>query len=487
MRAYSNSRSIFITITCAFISVACVSHVASAQEHPTSIHQLESEREARSASCDSMIHRMPQPAASSGATGSATTNNAPLRKRVFGWVPYWISQAAWSKFDWSALTAIGFFSLEVDTATGSARTLRGWSTTPLRDMARSNGVKLVLTVTLFGSAANTAVLSDPIRRTRLVATITDAIDSGAGDGVNIDCEAVSSTQRDNLVAFMSELATSVRAAVPGAEISMAVPAVDWSNAFDVVRLDAICDYLIVMGYDYHWSGAASAGPVAPLAGESCNVTRSLQSYLTRGSQPAKLMLGVPWYGYDWWTADSLRGSAALASGVAVIYSTTQSSATVYGRMFDAATSVPWYRYKIDNDWHQAWYDDSLSLALKYRYVNDNALGGIGIWALGYQGDAEDVWQGIHQAFDVPSATPATDATTTAGMTIANDALRITLPRATKVRVEIHDILGAHVATLVDAMLDAGVHVIPMNIDRTGSGVYVISGTDLPSRLYRRVD
>jgi hypothetical protein len=57
---------------------------------------------------------------------------------------------------------------------------------------------------------------------------------------------------------------------------------------------------------------------------------------------------------------------------------------------------------VDTVQHQAWYDDSLSHALKYGLEKTRGLGGIGIWALSYEGGRSEIWNGITQAFQVPS-------------------------------------------------------------------------------------
>lgn len=457
--------------------------IASAQSQAPGIHELESRDHAARGSVPSHGSETTM-SPFRDSPSSLVTRSTALAKRVFGWVPYWISAAEWARFDWSALTAIGYFSLEADT-NGRTKSLRGWPAPALRDTAHAHGVKFILTVTSFGTAANTALLGSPAHRSTLVGTIVDAVVSGGGDGVNIDFESVPVAQRDRLTAFMRELATAVRAAVPGAEISMAIPAVDWGPAFDVAALGEACDYLIMMGYDYHWRTSPTAGPVAPLAGESWNVTRSVQTYLAAGLPAAKLMLGVPWYGYEWLTADSSRGAAALGSGRPVLYVEAKNAAEANGRMFDAATSTPWYRFTLDDRWYQTWYDDSLSLALKYRFANESALGGIGIWALGYQGDAVDAWQGIHQAFDLPMAVDDVRRERL-GLAIIphRDRLELRMPRRGALRVELVDPLGRHVATLADGAFDAGVHVVRIDPADIPAGIYFVRADDVAVRYVR---
>jgi spore germination protein YaaH len=50
-------------------------------------------------------------------------------------------------------------------------------------------------------------------------------------GVNIDFEQVSATQRANLAKFAADLAAAFRADLPGAEVSFAIPSIDWSKSY----------------------------------------------------------------------------------------------------------------------------------------------------------------------------------------------------------------------------------------------------------------
>jgi spore germination protein YaaH len=314
---------------------------------------------------------------------------------VYGWHPYWAGSSAYLSYDYSVLTHIAYFSYEVDTATGSYSTLRGWDTTPLISYAHERGVRVMLTVTNFGSARNTEILTDTVKQWTLINTLVSQLRSRNGDGVNFDFETVPSAMKSNMVDFCKRAARGIRAELPQAEISLATPAVNWSDGWDLGALAGICDYLIMMGYNYYWSGSATAGPVAPLSGENYNVSRSIQEdYLDDGVPPSKLLLGMPWYGYDWPVASNVRKAATTGTGTSRIYSSTISMVASYGKTFDSPTSVPWMSYQSGTQWRQMWFEDSLSLLLKTNHAKKTNLAGVGIWALSYEAGRPELWNGI---------------------------------------------------------------------------------------------
>ncbi|HLX12551.1 MAG TPA: glycosyl hydrolase family 18 protein, partial [Bacteroidota bacterium] len=227
------------------------------------------------------------------------SSTGALTKKVLGWHPVWAPDDAYLSYDYTALTHIAYFSYETDTATGSYTSLDGWNTTPLIDTAHRHGVKVLLTVTNFGYGENDKILKDTVKQSRMIDTLIKVLLRRNGDGLNFDFEQVNATQRLHLVSFMRQVSARVKAQIPAAEISMATPAVDFDNAYDFLNLSRACDYLILMGYDYYWSGSVTAGPVAPLQGELYDDVNSVNAYLGTGMDTSKLLLGVPWYGYDW--------------------------------------------------------------------------------------------------------------------------------------------------------------------------------------------
>jgi spore germination protein YaaH len=396
-----------------------------------------------------------------------------LTKRVLGWHPYWVSSSAYLSYDYNSLSHIAYFSYEVDTATGGYTSIHEWNTTPLISQAHQKGSRVLLTVTNFGTSRNTKLLSDTVKQKFLVNAIISLLKSRNGDGVNFDLESVGSSQRFNLVKFITLAVRLIKAELPSAEISMATPAVDWNGSWDLKALSEICDYLIVMGYDYYWSSSSTAGPVAPLETESYNVTRTINTYLAAGVKPEKLMLGVPWYGYDWPVADNARKSIATGTATARIYTAAKQLANTNGYFFDQLTKVPWVRYTSSSAWRQLWYDDTLSLSMKYDLVNAKNLGGIGIWALSYEGGSAEIWRSIKNDFSPPDTTRMKTGINIYPNPVSGiSKIEFYLNSKQAVTLTIFDQLGKVIKVLVNEELDSGFQSIEFNSSGWGQGLYL---------------
>ena len=315
---------------------------------------------------------------------------------VFGYHPYWAS-AAWQYYRYDVLTHVAHFSAEVDPTSGAIVEDRGWSDTGLVPKALGAGVKAILACSNIGGAANTTLLAQRSRCETLIEQLVALVRARNANGVNIDFEQVSAAQRANLVRFASDLARGFRTELPGAEVSCAIPAIDWSKSYDVQALSAVCDHLILLGYDYSWKGSKNAGAIAPLEGPA-SIAKSVDTYLAAGVPSGKLVVAVPYYGYDWPVQSDVPQAGCTGPGMAVVYHAAKAAAATHGRRFDAASTSPYYSYQSGSSWRQVWYEDAESLAAKYALINNRNLGGAGVWALSYDGQNPELWDALRAAF-----------------------------------------------------------------------------------------
>ena len=147
---------------------------------------------------------------------------------------------------------------------------------------------------------------------------------------------------------------------------------------DVASLASAVDSFFIMGYEMYQRSAAS--PNAPLPSyQSC-----IDAYL-RQAPATKIILGMPFYGYDWPTQGNSARSPATGSPAPVTYQ--QITSAGYTRYWDEDASVPWTAYRTGGAWHEIYYDDPSSIALKARAANAAHLRGTGAWALGMDGNS----------------------------------------------------------------------------------------------------
>lgn len=320
-----------------------------------------------------------------------------LNYRVFGWHPYWMG-SAYNDYDFSLLSDVAYFSYSVDVNTGGYTDIHDWLTTDLVTEAQAAGTKVHLAVTMF--SGHGTLFENATSSQNLIDNLIDMVQARDADGINIDFEKVPSSQSENLTAFMIDLSTQFHAEIPDGTVSMALPAVDWSETFQVDVLKHYVDLFIIMGYDFHWSSAPNAGPVSPKNNGALwspyDVTRSVNYYLEAGVPPQQLTLAVAYYGYDWPTESNSLNSETTGSGTVRIYSDAIEAADTYGYLWDEHSATPYYMYQSGQQWHQCWFDDEYSLGYKYDMVKMQDIAGIGIWALGYDQGKTALWDVLEE-------------------------------------------------------------------------------------------
>ncbi len=327
------------------------------------------------------------------------SGDAELYGTVFGFLPYWVNQA-WLQYD--LITVLAVFGVDMG-AGGTITSSHGFPAVfaTAMDQAHANGATVVVTVTNFYGSSIHSILTT--NRLTAIATIADLVNSTVVDGVCIDFENVQASDADNLVAFMEDL----RATLPEAHISICTPVVDWSGAFYYSDLAETCDALMMMCYAFSGAWSTVAGPNAPLVGwgsspeSSSNMAWALCDYVRYAPEVhEKLVVGLPYYGHEWETAGQTTHSSASNCSTH-FYTTLAARAEMYGALWDEESLTPWYNY-YSGGWHQGWYDDDVSLGLKYDMVAMAGMQGIGIWALGYDGDLPELWNQLEASFGTPA-------------------------------------------------------------------------------------
>jgi spore germination protein YaaH len=342
---------------------------------------------------------------------SFSTNEA-LEKEVMGWHPYWASANAHKNYDYTVLNHLSYFGYELQ-SDGTISTYQ--SSTPDDSViayAKEQGCRTSITIICFDPNDFVAMYEDYDRTELFFQQLADIVERLEVDEVCFDFEPLANFPQDMIRDFLLEARFALYF-LPSAEeikLSMAMPPVDWSNNFNFEHYAEDLDKLIVMAYDYHYTNSPNAGPVAPLTGENYTVAKTIENYLLDVPKE-KLIIAVPWYGYDWPVTSTQR--KATASGAAISHSLAAMQPFVQQNSptFDSTTKVPWLNYMQAQQQRQIWYEDSLSLGYKYLEIAKNDLAGVGIWALSYAGNQQYAWKEIRTQFEKTFTTISADVQT----------------------------------------------------------------------------
>jgi spore germination protein YaaH len=163
---------------------------------------------------------------------------------------------------------------------------------------------------------------------------------------------------------------------------------------DLNEVTPLVDHVVLMTYDYHYQGSAVTGAVAPLSGAGTIAEFDTETALLEALKvipSEKIILGVPLYGYEWETIGEsphsavIPGTGRVASNVRV--ETDLEKCATCENNIDELAQEPYITYKDPETatFHQIFYPDEKSTQSKVDFAKKNKLGGVALWALGYEG------------------------------------------------------------------------------------------------------
>ena len=229
------------------------------------------------------------------------------------------------------------------------------------------------------------ILHDADARADLVANIYSNLAEHHFAGVNIDFEELTPRDRQALVAFMRQLRAKLQPA--GLLLTESVPIED--PAYDLKQLAEVNDYLVPMVYDEHYQ-SGEPGPIASQGWFQKQIDR-----LNQAAPPAKLLIGMGNYGYDWTIGST--GSAEATFGAVMSQATSTHSAVEW----DANMANPVQRYQAGGQPHEVWFLDAVTALNQARAVAQGGFRGVALWRLG--AEDPDLWNVLE-----PDAWPAAD-------------------------------------------------------------------------------
>ncbi len=227
------------------------------------------------------------------------------------------------------------------------------------------------------------LLADPEKRRDRIESIVKFNEANNLQGTIVDFEQFPDSSHKDVLAFLSELRAAFKPR--GWLIVVAAPFDDPSWNYKTYAKH--CDYLMLMGYDEHWS----SGEPGPVASQSWFSTRLAARM--RDLDPAHTIVAVGNYGYDWTEGGENAEDITFQE---VMLTARDAKATIE---FDPATLNPRYSYGDDGKTHRVWFLDAVTAYNHLRAADRYRPAGYALWRLG----AEDpsIWSVLPRSYNAP--------------------------------------------------------------------------------------
>jgi spore germination protein YaaH len=331
------------------------------------------------------------------------------KPEIVGFLPYWLVSKADKKYE-KYITTLTYFGLTVQ-KDGSLQRLTnpqekepGWTTlmdgkyeAKLQD-AKKKGLKQSLLVISGDDAAIGEMIADP--ETSAKKLVSDAApimkDKGFTD-LNLDIEtfmSASESARANFTTFVRTVKQELDAQHLGTLTIDLIPiSLVKQKLYDPKSIGAIVDRVVLMTYDYHYSGSFTSGANAPIGGAGDSLEFDVETALKEAVKvipKEKILMGIPLYGYMWETIDAATESATIAGGseTASVRRVTEKLRDCKDCMsgYDDVSKSPYVIYPEDDVYKQTYFENETSMKEKIALAQKYHLGGVALWALGYEDD-----------------------------------------------------------------------------------------------------
>lgn len=346
-------------------------------------------------------------------------------KVVYGYLPYWVLDQT-DHLQYEKLTDIAYFGLYLesdgkfrtedengDIDSGYNKWLNSSKLDSVISKSKKSGVRFALTVIAHEDESIDEFLNCRACWDVSLTQIVDQLDFKGIKDVNLNFEHAEYTDSDiaakfaEYAKFVNESLDSRFAGLGGSFVTVAAfadSAVKPRVSSDLDALARNTDGIFIMAYDFHRPSSERAGPVAPLGGRgvvgSYDLKTMMADYLSQ-APPNKLILGVPYYGYNWVVEAEEPYAARIEGNDSIGYSESQMYDVISSFIeekeielkWDELAQVPFYFYISEEtgSLRSVYFENQQSLAKKYGFANENGLLGVGIWALGYDGDRDELW------------------------------------------------------------------------------------------------
>ncbi|MEO6906324.1 MAG: glycoside hydrolase family 18 protein [Abditibacteriaceae bacterium] len=328
----------------------------------------------------------------------AASSALPSGIWVTGYYPGWEQdRLPPSKIDFTALTHVVHFSVmpkldgTLDTATFDISPTRS---SAIITAAHEAGRKVLLCVGGANTASNFRGAISEAHRAEFVQQLVDIVTTRGYDGLDIDMEPLVAADKNDYIAFITELHAAMNKAKPGLLLTAAVG--DEPDIF--IPLKAYFDHINLMTYTmsgawpgwvtWHNSPLYNGGRTFPNSPRQLpSVQLWVNKWLAAGFSPRQLGIGIAFFGDIW------KGTLAPMQDIAGV---TVSKDNRYQEIikyyeanpscyhWDDVAQVPYLSVKGNGTANDLFisYDNDQSIAAKINYVKGNNLGCVIIWQLG---------------------------------------------------------------------------------------------------------
>lgn len=290
---------------------------------------------------------------------------------IYGWHPAW-SGDAYVQYDFPLVHTLSWFAYEVDPKTGSYLNLHGWEDAKIIQKAHDGGSQVDLTVFLAGKQSISTLLSHSSRIQVLRDSVVAILDRQDADGICLDFEGLQPSHGKVFLTLAGLLADTLHNHVPRRKLSITLASPSGLESFPLKQLLPLVDRFILKAY----------GTTEDETTDLNTVENWVDSWLSAGLPPSKLLLGMPLFG--------VKSNSTKPTQPKEIVLARDFKSQSMGYQASRLGMMPIYQDSVGQSLLVA--EDKESLSARISMAQRKGLAGLAIWGLGYDAGMDEFWE-----------------------------------------------------------------------------------------------
>lgn len=218
------------------------------------------------------------------------------------------------------------------------------------------------------------VLSYTSKRAYLIENLIEEALEYDLDGINVDFEEISQDAGEHFIQFIRELSVACRANGIVLSVDNYVPT-GYTDHYDREEQGVFADYVVIMGYDEHYSGSPEAGSVASIGFVEEGIKKTVDQV-----PPEKVINAVPFYTRIWETNGAKLTAQAVGMELAEEFVANHKIET----RWDEVTCQNYGEIQEGDSFYQVWLEDEQSIEVKLNIMQKYNIAGVASWRLGFE-------------------------------------------------------------------------------------------------------
>lgn len=258
------------------------------------------------------------------------------------------------------------------------------------DTLHGMGIEVWGLISNFEHDMDTAeVLCYTSKRQYLIRNLIEQSKALGLDGINLDFEQISVDYGEDYIQFVRELSVACRLNGLVLSVDNYVPT-GYTAHYNRKEQGIFADYVIIMGYDEHYSGSETAGSVASIGFVKEGIEMTLEEVA-----PEKVINAIPFYTRIWKEVPTGDGGIELsceAAGMERVEKLLSELNVNAGWNEECAQFYA--EYELEGATYKIWLENEISIEEKMKLIQENNLAGVAEWKLGFQKNS--VWDVINR-------------------------------------------------------------------------------------------